>query len=127
MLVDIADTIIEVHGHAERGSGYGYCGVRGLNALIATVITAQCAALSTVTRLRTRAGGAKALVRMDSAFYGRPAVGAALRAGAQVSVTVRLDTKVKAAMAAIPQESVDRNRVHRGRLRRGHRAVGVPR
>ncbi len=62
-------------------------------------------ALSTVARLHTGADGPTALVRMDSAFYGRPAVAAALRAGAQVSVTVRLDPKVKATLAAIPQES----------------------
>jgi hypothetical protein len=43
----------------------------------------------------------KALVRTDSAFYGQPMVAAALRAGAAVSVTVRLDPKVKAAIATI--------------------------
>jgi len=36
VMVDIDDTIIEVHGHAKGGSGYGYSGVRGLNALLAT-------------------------------------------------------------------------------------------
>jgi hypothetical protein len=41
VLVDIDDTIIEVHGYAKQGSGYGYSGVRGLNALIATVTTAH--------------------------------------------------------------------------------------
>jgi hypothetical protein len=39
VLVDLDDTIIEVHGYAKQGSGYGYSGVRGLNALIATVTT----------------------------------------------------------------------------------------
>ena len=39
--VDIDDTIIEVHGYAKQGSGYGYSGVRGLNALLATVTTAE--------------------------------------------------------------------------------------
>ena len=33
VMVDIDDTIIEVHGYAKQGSGYGYSGVRGLNAL----------------------------------------------------------------------------------------------
>jgi hypothetical protein len=37
VLVDIDDTIIEVHGPGKQGSGYGYSGVRGLNALITTV------------------------------------------------------------------------------------------
>jgi len=32
VLVDVDDTVIEVHGYAKQGSGYGYSGVRGLNA-----------------------------------------------------------------------------------------------
>ena len=39
VLVDIDDTIIQVHGHAKQGAGFGYSGVRGLNALLATVTT----------------------------------------------------------------------------------------
>jgi hypothetical protein len=38
---------------------------------------------------------------MDSAFYGAPAVWAAAEAGARFSVTVRMDPKVRAAIAAI--------------------------
>ena len=34
-LLDVDDTIIEVHGHAKQGAGFGYSGVRGLNALLA--------------------------------------------------------------------------------------------
>lgn len=30
-IVDIDDSIIEVHGHAKQGAGFGYSGVRGLN------------------------------------------------------------------------------------------------
>src|SRR6185312_3817455 len=130
VLVDIDDTIIEVHGYAKQGSGYGYSGVRGLNALIATVTTAHGApvitgqrlrkgacgsargaariigdTLATVTRLRGTAAVGKPLVRMDSAFYGHPAVAAAIRGGADVSVTVRLDPTVKAAIAAIDEHA----------------------
>jgi hypothetical protein len=36
LMVDIDDTIIEVHGYAKQGSGYGSSGVRGLKALLAT-------------------------------------------------------------------------------------------
>ena len=129
VMVDVDDTIIEVHGYAKQGSGYGYSGVRGLNALIATVTTADAApvivaqrlrkgsagsprgakrlvtdALAAVTRLRGPGTSGPPLVRMDSAFYGRPAVLAAVRAGAHVSVTVRADPKVKAAIAAIPED-----------------------
>jgi hypothetical protein len=40
VMIDIDDTIIEVHGYTKQGSGYGYSGVRGLNALLATVSVA---------------------------------------------------------------------------------------
>jgi len=130
VMVDIDDTIIEVHGYAKQGSGYGYSGVRGLNAVLATVTTKAAApvivaqrlrkgscgsprgakrlvtdALSTVKKLRAGPAGTKVLLRADSAFYGHGPVGAAVRAGAQVSVTVRLDPRVKAAIAAIPGEA----------------------
>ena len=122
VMVDIDDTIIEVHGYAKQGSSYGYSGVRGLNALLATVSTAQSAPVIVAQRLRKGSCGsprgakrlvadalktaaslstAKALLRTDSAFYGQPMVAAALRAGADVSITVRLDPKVKAAIATI--------------------------
>ena len=52
MLVDIDDTIIEVHGYAKQGAGYGYSGVRGLNALLATVTTADAAPVIVAQRLR---------------------------------------------------------------------------
>ena len=130
VLVDIDGSIIEVHGHTKQGSGYGYTGVRGLNALIATVTTEKAApvivgqrlrkgacgsprgaarmiadTLAALRRLRPTAATAPVLVRADSAFYGHRAVGAALRGGAQVSVTVRLDPKVKAAIAAIGENA----------------------
>ncbi len=130
VLVDLDDTIIEVHGYAKQGSGYGYSGVRGLNALIATVTTAHCApvitgqrlrkgscgsprgaariigdTLATVKRLRSTPSTCKPLVRADSAFYGHPTMAAAMRGGADVSITVRMDPKVKAAIAAIPEDA----------------------
>ena len=128
VLVDVDDTIIEVHGHAKQGAGFGYSGVRGLNALLATVTTAGCAPLIVAQRLRKGScgsprgakrlvadalktvrtlhpGDVKPLLRADSAFYGAPTVGAAVRAGAQVSVTVRLDPKVKAAITTIGEHA----------------------
>src|SRR6478609_7314852 len=126
VLVDIDDTIVQVHGYAKQGSGYGYSGVRGLNALLATVCTAEAAPVIVAQRLRKGSCGSsrgarrmvadalktisklpgspvdgKPLVRADSAFYGAATVGAAVRGGADVSVTVRLDPNVKNAIAAI--------------------------
>ena len=126
VMLDIDDTIIEVHGYAKQGSSYGYSGVRGLNALLATVSTSGSAPVVVAQRLRKGSCGsprgaarlvadalkttgslssATPLVRADSAFYGHATVGAALRAGADVSVTVRMDPKVKAAIAAIDADA----------------------
>jgi hypothetical protein len=126
VLVDIDDTIVEVHGYAKQGAGFGYSGVRGLNALLATVTTTDTAPVVVAQRLRRGSCGsprgakrlvtdalrtvrtlssAKPLVRADSAFYGRGLVLSAVRAGADVSVTVRLDPKVKATIAAIGEDA----------------------
>ena len=127
-LLDVDDTIIEVHGHAKQGAGFGYSGVRGLNALIATLTTANSAPVIVAQRLRKGAtgsprgakqlvteavatarrllGGSRpVLVRMDSAFYGRGAVHAALAGGAEVSVTVRMNQAIRAAIAAIDEHA----------------------
>ncbi|MDN5727654.1 MAG: IS1380 family transposase [Propionibacteriales bacterium] len=125
-LLDVDDTIIEVHGHAKQGAGFGYSGVRGLNALIATLATASSAPVIVAQRLRKGATGSPRgakrlvadavrtaqrlfgktqliLVRMDSAFYGRGPIHAALKGGAAVSVTARMDQRVKAAIASIDE------------------------
>ncbi len=39
LFVDLGDTIVEVHGRQKQGAGFGYSGVRGLNALLATAST----------------------------------------------------------------------------------------
>ena len=126
--LDVDDTIIEVHGHAKQGAGFGYTRVRGLNALIATVTAGSCAPLVVAQRLRKGACGSPRgakrlvgdavkqarsllgpgqdiLVRMDSAYYGRDAVQAALTGGAHVSVTVRMDHAVKGAIAGIDEDA----------------------
>jgi len=127
-LVDVDDTVIEVHGHAKQGAGFGYNRIRGLNALLATLTLAGSSPVIVAQRLRrgstNSARGAKrlvgdatktarrllgptapVLVRMDSAFYGRGAVRAALAGGAAVSVTLRMDHRVKAAIATIGEDA----------------------
>jgi hypothetical protein len=129
LMIDIDDTIIEVHGYAKQGSGYGYSGVRGLNALLAVVSTAQSAPVIVAQRLRKGSCGSprgakrlvadalkttkqlpsgsdlRPLVRADSAFYGAEVVNAVLRGRADVSVTVRMNPKVKAAIATIGDDA----------------------
>jgi len=127
VLIDADDSIIEVHGYAKQGAGFGYSGVRGINALISTVTVPGRApviaasrlrkgstssvrgaarlvadTLATVRRLRSRAAAAgRVLLRADSAFYAHTVVHAANTAGVQVSITVRQDKRVKAAIARI--------------------------
>ena len=68
VFVDVDDTIIEVHGYAKQGSGYGYSGVRGLNVLLAAVSTKDTAPVVLAQRLRKGAAnsarGGKRLIPM---------------------------------------------------------------
>ncbi|WP_299450955.1 IS1380 family transposase [uncultured Serinicoccus sp.] len=128
VLLDMDDTIVEVHGYAKQGAGFGYTGVRGLNALLATVTTDQAAPVIAAQRLRKGCVGSSrgavrlatdalalvrrshlaarpVLLRADSAFYSATLVGAAIKAGAQVSITVRLDPAVKRAIASIDDDA----------------------
>ena len=126
--VDVDDTVIQVHGHAKQGAGFGYTRIHGLNALLATLTTAESAPLVVAQRLRkgscasTRGASRlvadavkqtrrllgpdqQVLVRMDSAYYGRDAVRAAITGGAHVSVTLRATPPVKAAIATIGEHA----------------------
>ena len=125
--VDIDDTIRSTYGYAKQGAGYGYSGVKGLNAFLATASTSSSAPVILATRLRkgsaNSARGAARLVadalvttrtcgitgavvlRADSAFYGRDVIAAAQRAGVSFSITARKDKAVTAAISAIPDDA----------------------
>lgn len=129
VFVDVDDTIVEVHGPKKQGAGFGYSGVRGLNALLATASTEQTApviigqrlrkgaagsprgaarivsdALKTVARL-PEMGSAPVLLRADSAYYGHATVAAARKAGADVSITARQDPAVRHAIGTIADDA----------------------
>lgn len=121
--VDVDDTIREVHGYAKQAAGFGYSGVRGLNAQIATVCTPTAAPVIAAARLRrgnvgsatgtgrllaqalntTRAAGVtgQVLARADSAYYGWDFVGTAIRHQVWFSVTARMNPAVVAAISGI--------------------------
>jgi len=125
--VDIDDTIKATHGYAKQGAGYGYTGVKGLNALLAIVSTPLSAPVVAATRLRrggtnsargaarivadalvtTKACGGSGLVtvRADSAYYGHDVIAAARRGGARFSITARMNPTVVKAISEI-KESV---------------------
>jgi hypothetical protein len=128
VMVDVDDTIVEVHGYAKQGAAFGYSGLRGLNAALATVSSENLAPVIAAQRLRkgsagsprgaarlasdalalvrrTHLAGRRVLVRADSAFYSHRLVAAVLKTGAAVSVTVRMDPAVKRALATIADDA----------------------
>lgn len=127
VLVDVDDTIREVHGYQKQAAAYGYSGIRGLNALVVTasshgvqplLLEEQLRrgniksgdnagwhlsrALTTVNHL---APTARALVRADSAFCQYETIAAAIKAGAWWSVTIPQWTTVKRAISHIPDDA----------------------
>jgi len=130
--VDIDDTVKATYGYAKQGAGYGYSGVKGLNALLATVSTPLAAPVIVATRLRkgsansargagrlvadalnnakaTGAGGPAGtgliVLRADSAYYTHDVVAAARRAGARFSITARASPAVSRAIERIDQDA----------------------
>ena len=125
--LDIDDTIRATYGYAKQGAGYGYSGVKGLNALLAALSTPGSAPVIVASRLRkgsansargaarlvadalrtSRSCGASGLliVRADSAYYGRDIVAAIRRAKARFSITARQDVAVRRAIAEIADDA----------------------
>jgi hypothetical protein len=119
-----------VHGYAKQGAGVGlHRGARAQHAAghrqhqpVRALVVAQRLrkgsvnsargaqrlvrdALATVRALRGSQATSRVLLRAHSAFNGHATIGSAVCAGAQVSITVRMDPKVKAAIAAIPADA----------------------
>jgi hypothetical protein len=125
--VDVDDTLKQTYGYAKQGAGRGYTGVKGLNALIATVSTRSSAPVIAAARLRRgsinsgkgsakligealgtakKAGATGLLVlRADSAFYRQDVIEMALRHGACFSIVARLLIPVRKAIAEIPDRA----------------------
>lgn len=123
VMVDMDDTIREVHGYQKQAAAFGYSGVRGLNALVVAVTGQDAAPVIAEASLRRgniRSGGGahhhlsralrtvartmpgrQVLVRADSAFCAHQNVTAASRAGAWYSFTIPQWSTVQAAIAQI--------------------------
>jgi hypothetical protein len=124
--LDIDDTVRATYGYAKQGTGRGYTGVNGLNALLATICTPLSAPMIAATRLRKgatnsvrgaaslladalatarRAGATRlVIVRADSAYYCHDIVATARRAGARFSVTARQTATVTRAITTIAEQ-----------------------
>ena len=123
-----------VYGHAKQGARFGHTKiqgkallVRGLNALAAVISTPLSAPVIAATRLRggnaASARGAASLavqaigtaqgrgctgmiiVRMDSAYYNAAVINAIRAHGARFSVTVPVNSSIRASIAAIPERA----------------------
>ena len=132
--VDIDAMQKRVYGRRKQGAAFGHTKiqgksllVRGLNALAATICTPLGSPVIAATRLRggnansargaagfaaeairtARDTGCSGLViaRADSSYYSAAFCGAVRRAGARFSVTVTMDSKVAAAIAAISEDA----------------------
>lgn len=126
VFVDMDDTVIATHGHQKQGAGVGYSKITGLNALLVTACTATAApivvgqrlrrgragsaggagdlladALATVRRMRAVPRPGPVLVRCDSAFYSQKVVASAVRANADVSITLRQNRRVRSLITGI--------------------------
>src|SRR5450755_803872 len=127
--IDIDSMQKRVYGHQKQGARFGHTKiqgksllVRGLNALAAVISTPLSAPVIAATRLRggnaASARGAASLaaraigtardcgctgtiiVRMDSAYYNAAVISAVRRGGARFSVTVPMNSSIRAAIAA---------------------------
>jgi hypothetical protein len=132
--IDIDAMQKRVYGRRKQGAAFGHTKiqgksllVRGLNALAATICTPLGAPVIAAVRLRggsanSARGAARfaaeaiatardtgcsglVIVRADSAYYSAAFCGAVRRAGARFSVTVTMDSKVTAAIAAISPDA----------------------
>jgi hypothetical protein len=124
LTIDLDSTIVQVHGRAKQGAAFGYTKVRGYHPQLAT-----CAQTRQVLMCRLRGGstgaarGAKSFltetvsrgrhagargqltVRADSAFYSKAVLHTAVAFDVRFSITVRQDTRIRAAIAAIDEQA----------------------
>jgi len=131
--IDIDSTQKRVYGYQKEGAAFGHAKVqgkslllKGLNPLISVISTPLAAPVLGPVRLRGGSAGSargaaglaaeavgtareagctgKILVRFDSAFYNSAVIRAVRRHGAHFSVTVPMNSSVRAAIGRIPED-----------------------
>jgi hypothetical protein len=123
-LLDVDDTIIEVHGHAKQGAGYGYTRTLGYHPILATradtsevlhvrlrkgAANTQRGALRFVDELlaRVRRAGAagQILLRADSGFWNKKVIARLREQGCRYSIGVTLQRHITERIAQIPDDA----------------------
>lgn len=131
--IDVDSTQERVYGYQKQGAGFGHAKVqgkslllKGLNPLISVISTPLAAPVLGPVRLRGGSAGSargaaglaaeaigaareagctgKILARFDSAFYNSAVIRTVIRHKAHFSVTVPVNSSIRAAIAAIPGE-----------------------
>jgi len=132
--IDVDSTQKRVYGYHKEGAAFGHAKVqgkslllKGLSPLISVISTPLAAPVLGPVRLRGGSAGSargaaglaaeaigtareagctgKIIVRFDSAFYNSAVIRAVRRKGAHFSVTVPMNSSIRAAIAAIPEGS----------------------
>ncbi|HET6954717.1 MAG TPA: IS1380 family transposase [Acidimicrobiales bacterium] len=122
LVIDVDSTICEVHGHKKQGAAYGYTRKLGYHPLLATradtgeVLHARLRKGSSqrghkrfveelAARVR-RAGATGAVcVRADGGFWSHELIDTLDRLGVGYSITVRINKTIRAAIAAIAEDT----------------------
>jgi hypothetical protein len=122
LTIDFDSSIVAVFGRGKQGAAFGYTKVRGYHPLLATCAQtgqvvhcrlrggaagaargAKSFLTETVSRVRDAGASGQLAIRADSAFYSKTVLGTARKLGVRFSVTIRQDSKVRAAIAAIDE------------------------
>jgi hypothetical protein len=124
LTIDLDSTIVEVHGRAKQGAAFGYTKVRGYHPQLATCAQTGQVLMSrlrggsagaargassflteTISRVRNAGVSGQLTVLADSAFYSKKVLATAAKFDVRLSVTVRQDKRVRAAIDAISEDA----------------------
>jgi hypothetical protein len=124
MTMDLDSTVCPVHGHAKQGAAYGYTHALGYHPLVASradsgevlharqrtgrANTARGAARfvdELAARVRRAGASGELTMRMDSGFWSAKTIRACRRHQVRYSITVRLTTPIRAAIATIAADA----------------------
>lgn len=124
LTIDVDSTICRSYGTKKQGCRFGYTKVRGYHPLLATLSQtgevvharmrggnagaargAPSLITESINRVRDAGASGPLTVRADSAFYSRKVLWACRDADVRFSVTVRMNTSIRAAIDAIPEDA----------------------
>jgi hypothetical protein len=120
LVIDVDSTICEVFGYHKEGAAYGYTHQMGYHPLVASradtgeILHVRLRKGSSqrganrfveelIARVRRAGAGGEILLRADAGFWSRKLIDTADRLGVSYSITVNLNTSIRAAIEGIPE------------------------